>query len=62
MGMYNWTDPTGVRPRPYASAVRYFCPRKDWGYSSDGLNERVVFCQMDGTWSNDVDIEPCVSK
>jgi hypothetical protein len=26
LGMYNWTE-TGSNPRPYASIIRYWCPR-----------------------------------
>ena len=62
LGTYNWTDPTGKGPRPYATAVKYFCPRENWGYPSNGENEKVIFCQKDGTWSNSMDIETCMSK
>ena len=62
MGTYNWTDPTGVGPRPYATAVKYYCPRSDWGYPSTGESETVIYCLKDGTWSNSFDIEPCMSE
>ena len=62
LGTYNWTDPTGYGPRPYATAVKYFCPRENWGYPSNGENEKVIYCQKDGSWSNVMDIETCISK
>ena len=62
LGMYNWTDVTGLSPRPYATAIRYFCPRDNWGYPSNGENEETIYCRRDGSWSNDRDIEPCMSK
>ena len=62
LGMYNWTGVDDVDPRPYAAAIKYYCPRDNWGYPSDGTNEKTIFCQKDGTWSNDADIEPCMSK
>lgn len=27
MGMYNWTGVDGEDPRPYATAIKYHCPR-----------------------------------
>ena len=62
LGMSNWTGVDGVDPRPYATAIKYFCRRLGWGYPSNGLNETVVYCQNDGTWSNEVNIETCMSK
>ena len=41
---------------------RYFCPREGWGYPSNGENEVEIHCQHDGTWSNDANIETCMSK
>ena len=60
MGKYNWTE-TGEDPRPYATAIEYYCPRKGWGYPSTGEDRTTIYCQQDGTWSNDVNIESCIS-
>ena len=62
LGMSNWTGVDGVDPRPYVTSIRYFCPRSGWGYPSTGLNETIIHCQSDGTWSNDANIEQCMSK
>ena len=62
LGMYNWTAVDGVDPRPYASAIKYYCPRENWAYPSTGLNEVMVYCLRDGTWSNQFNIETCQSK
>ena len=62
MGMFNWTGISGVDPRPYATAIKYYCPRPGWGYPSNGENETTIYCQQDGTWSNDANIETCISK
>ena len=61
MGMFNWTGISGVDPRPYATAIKYYCPRPGWGYPSNGENETTIYCQQDGTWSNDANIETCIS-
>ena len=61
MGMFNWTGVDGEDPRPYATAIRYYCPREGWGYPSNGANETTIYCQKDGTWSNDENIESCIS-
>ena len=60
--MSNWTGTDGVDPRPYATAIKYYCRREGWGYASTGDNETTITCQWDGTWSNDANIETCVSK
>ena len=62
LGMYNWTAVEGVDPRPYATAIKYFCPRDNWAYPSTGFNEVMVYCLKDGTWSNEFNIETCQSK
>ena len=62
MGMFNWTGVDGVDPRPYSTAIKYFCPRAGWGYPSNGDNETTIYCQQDGTWSNEANIETCISK
>ena len=62
LGMSNWTGTDGVDPRPYATAIKYYCRREGWGYASTGNNETTITCQWDGTWSNDANIETCVSK
>ena len=62
LGRSNWTGEDGVDPRPYATRIRYYCPRDGWGYPSNGLNEKIIYCQRDGSWSNDVNIETCMSK
>ena len=41
---------------------RYFCPREGWGYPSNGESEVEIHCQHDGTWSNDANIETCMSN
>ena len=41
---------------------RYFCPREGWGYPSNGENEVTIYCQHDGSWSNDANIETCMSN
>ena len=61
MGMFNWTGIDGRDPRPYSTAIKYFCPRAGWGYPSTGDNETTIYCQQDGTWSNDANIETCIS-
>ena len=60
--MSNWTGVDGVDPRPYATAIKYFCRRKGWGYPTTGENETTIYCRWDGTWSNDANIESCISK
>ena len=62
LGMSNWTGVDGVHPRPYATAIKYFCRRKGWGYPTIGDNETTIYCRWDGTWSNDANIESCISK
>ena len=62
LGMYNWTAVEGVDPRPYATAIKYYCPRENWAYPSTGFNEVMVYCLKDGTWSNQFNIETCQSK
>ena len=62
LGMFNWTAVEGVDPRPYATAIKYFCPRDNWAYPSTGFNEVMVYCLKDGTWSNQFNIETCQSK
>lgn len=62
LGMYNWTAVEGVDPRPYATAIKYYCPRDNWAYPSTGFNEVMVYCLKDGTWSNEFNIETCQSK
>ena len=62
LGMSNWTGVDGVDPRPYATAIKYFCRRKGWGYPTTGDNETTIYCRWDGTWSNDANIESCISK
>ena len=62
LGMFNWTAVEGVDPRPYATAIRYYCPRENWAYPSTGYNEVMVYCLKDGTWSNQFNIETCQSK
>jgi hypothetical protein len=52
----------GVDSQPYAIAIKYWCPREGWGYASDGANERIVYCMKDGTWSNQFNIETCMSE
>ena len=42
-------------------SLRYFCPREGWGYPSNGENEMTIHCQHDGSWSNDANIETCMS-
>ena len=60
--MFNWTAVEGVDPRPYATAIKYYCPRDNWAYPSTGFNEVMVYCLKDGTWSNQFNIETCQSK
>lgn len=60
--MYNWTAEEGVDPRPYSTAIKYYCPRHSWGYPSTGESQQVVHCLHDGTWSNRFNIETCQSK
>ena len=62
LGMFNWTAVEGVDPRPYATAIKYYCPRENWAYPSTGFNEVMVYCLKDGTWSNQFNIETCQSK
>ena len=62
LGRYNWTGTDGVDPRPYATAIKYFCPRENWGYPSTGENEVTIYCRNDGTWSNEFNIETCMSE
>ena len=62
LGMSNWTGVDGEDPRPFATQIVYFCRREGWGYPSTGANETWINCQWDGQWSNDVNIEQCVSK
>ena len=59
--MSNWTGVEGVDPRPYATAIKYYCRREGWGYPSDGTKEKTIYCQRDGTWSNEENIETCMS-
>ena len=61
LGMSNWTGVDGTDPRPYATAIRYYCRKEGWGYPSSGLNEKTIYCQRDGTWSNEENIETCMS-
>ena len=61
LGMFNWTAVEGVDPRPYATAIKYYCPRDNWAYPSTGFNEVMVYCLKDGTWSNQFNIETCQS-
>ena len=61
MGKYNWTGVDGEDPRPYATAIEYYCPRVGWGYPSTGEDRTVIHCQQDGIWSNEVNIESCIS-
>ena len=37
----------GIDPRPYATSIRYWCPRNGWGFPSNG------------EWSNLDTIEQC---
>ena len=60
--MSNWTGIAGVHPRPFATAIKYYCRREGWGFPSTGLNETQISCLWDGQWSNDVNIETCISK
>ena len=60
MGKYNWTGVQGISPMPYATSIRYFCPRRGWGFPSTGENEVFIHCEMDGYWSNLNVIEDCV--
>ena len=60
--MSNWTGIAGVHPRPFATAIKYYCRREGWGFPSTGLNETQIRCLWDGQWSNDVNIETCISK
>ena len=62
LGRYNWTGTDGVDPRPYATAIKYFCPRENWGYPSTGDSEVTIHCRNDGTWSNAFNIETCMSE
>ena len=62
LGMSNWTGVDGVDPRPFATQIKYYCRREGWGYPSTGENEQWINCQWDGQWSNDANIETCVSK
>ena len=62
LGMYNWTGEEGVDPRPYATAITYYCPRENWAYPSTGLNQVTVYCRKDGSWSNELNIEACQSE
>ena len=62
LGRYNWTGTDGVDPRPYATAIKYFCPRENWGYPSTGESEVTIHCRNDGTWSNAFNIETCMSE
>ena len=62
LGMSNWTGVDGVDPRPYATEIVYYCRREGWGYPSNGDNETTIQCNWDGQWSNDQNIESCVSK
>ena len=65
LGMYNWTQgwqEEGGRARPYGVAVKYYCPREEWGYPSNGLREQIVHCNSDGQWSNEANVENCQSK
>ena len=59
VGSYNWTGQEGEQPRPFATQIRYFCPREGWGYPSTGDREQLITCQMDGSWSNLKVIEDC---
>ena len=60
MGQYNWTGVQGVSPMPYATSIRYHCPRRGWGFPSSGETEMFIHCEMDGYWSNLHVIEDCV--
>ena len=60
LGMYNWTGIQGRDPRPYATKVKYFCPRRGWGFPSSGKDEMYITCEMDGYWSNLQVIEECM--
>ena len=62
LGRYNWTGTDGVDPRPYATAIKHFCPRENWGYPSTGDSEVTIHCRNDGTWSNAFNIETCMSE
>ena len=62
LGRYNWTGTDGVDPRPYATSIKYFCPRENWGYPSTGESEVTIHCRNDGTWSNAFNIETCMSE
>ena len=36
--------------------------REGWGFPSTGANETLISCLWDGQWSNDVNIETCISQ
>ena len=60
LGKYNWTGIDGVDPRPFATQIRYYCPRRGWGFPSTGARETFITCEMDGSWSNLNAIEECI--
>ena len=59
LGKYNWTGIDGVDPKPYATKIKYYCPRSDWGFPSTGKRVMYIQCEMDGYWSNQFIIEEC---
>ena len=48
-----------MQSKTYETVIRYYCPEKGYGYSSDGANERYSICMSDGHW-NLTQIEDCV--
>ena len=60
LGSYNWTGIDGQDPKPYATKIRYFCPKHGWGFPSTGERMMFIQCEMDGYWSNQFIIEECM--
>ena len=58
--MMSWIETPGIA-RPYGTIVRYWCPQKDWGYPSSGLNQLWSECGKNGEW-NVTEVENCVGN
>ena len=42
----------GIDPRPYATSIRYWCPRNGWGFPSSGEWEVYIYWMDTGaTWT-----------
>jgi len=53
----NWTEVSG-NARPYATLIKYWCNKTNWGFPSTGLQEAWAMCNHDGIW-NITEIEEC---